>query len=244
MAVITAAALCFTAVAPANVTYAKAKSVKVIYSIANGDEWILEPTTLKVSADLDDKYADVVGYTDDADEPTMLDATIAAHIAAFGEEKLGFTAKETEYGGFITSVGNVETGNVMYYINDSMVNEKGDYYGLDSVIAKKDEIRLYLIQDQVLLSDIYVFFDKTNIKGKKGSEQSLTAYYYAFDADFNSVKTPAAGLTVTYNGNKVGTTDENGQVSFKIKKKGFVSAEGTVNDTVIVKPYCIVKKKG
>jgi len=144
----------------------------------------------------------------------------------------------------MTRVCMTQTSSVGYYINDSQVGDDGVYYGLDTLLNKNDEIRLYFYTDLVLFSDTYVFFDKTNIKRKKGTEQSLTAYYYAFDADFKSIKTPAAGLTVTYNGKKVGTTDENGQVSFKIKKKGIVSAKGTVNDAQIVKPYCVVKKKG
>ncbi len=245
MAVITAAALCFTAVAPADVTYAKAKSVKVTYSIANGNEWLLEPTTLTVSADLDDKYAEYVGYTDDSEEPTMLDATIAAHIAVCGEDEPGFKATPSEYGGgYMTTVCLVPTSSVGYDINDSQIGDDGVYYGLDTVIKKNDEIRLYFYTDQVLFSDTYVFFDKTSIKGKKGSEQTLNAFYYEFDEDYNAIKTPAAGLKVTYNGKKIGTTDENGNVTFKIKKKGIISAKGSIKDAQIVKPYCIVKKKG
>ncbi len=244
VAALAAVTLAFTAATPATVVSAakKAKTVKVVYSVSEGPHWMLAPKTLTVSADLDDRYAELTGYTDDSDVPTMLDATIAAHIEVYDDEMPGLEVTSGDYGAYITCAFRLDTSAIGYFINDAQDNGEGDYYNLDTELKNGDEIRFFFYQDTENYSDTYVFFDKTDIKGKKGSKATLTAYYYGYDEAYNMVKKPAEGLDISYNGKAVGTTDKNGKVQFKIKKKGLVVADGTLNGAEIVKAYCNVKK--
>ena len=137
--------LAFTAATPAAVVSAakKAKTVKVVYSVSEGPDWMLAPKTLTVSADLDDRYAELTGYTDDSDVPTMLDATIAAHIEVYDDEMPGLKVTSGDYGAYITCAFRLDTSAVGYFINDAQDNGEGDYYNLDTELKNGDEIRFF-----------------------------------------------------------------------------------------------------
>ncbi len=238
LAVALSAAVCVTAAMPAVPVQAqkKAKTVTLVYSVCDAEKWVIEPTAFTVSADLDKQYADLTGYTDTSKVPTMLDATIAANAAVAGTDDFGFKAGD----GYITAAFGKETGSVGYYINDAQDDGQGNYYGLTTELKDGDEIRFFFYQDTESWSDKYVFFDKTSVNAKAGTEETLTASYFGFDENWLPVKSPAAGLDVTFDGEKIGTTDENGNVTFTVEDKGLVSAKGTVSGSSIAMPYCVV----
>lgn len=213
-----------------------AKTVNVMYSVYYGD-WILKPQILEVSADLSDKYADQIGYNDTIDEPSILDATIAAHIAIFGEnfEEEAGDFKLSSGGWVVTSFG-IESDSVGYRLNGETA------YGFDEAVTDNSYVEYMFYQDTTGWSDKYVSFESTKKTVKPGSTVELTALAEGYDSDWNVVKNAASGLTVKVNDEEVGKTDENGKISFVENEEGtyVVTLAGTLDYASIFSSYCIV----
>jgi hypothetical protein len=223
-----------------NVTFANgqetAKKVSVMYSVYCG-EWIFKPQVIEVSADLSDKYADKIGYNDTIEEPSILDATIAAHIAIFGEnfEEDAGDFKLSAYGWVETSFG-METTGVGYRLNGTSA------MSFDEAVADNDCVEYMFYQDTAAWSDSYVSFETANKTVKSGATVELTASAEGYNSNYEIIKSPASELKVLVNDEEVGTTDENGKISFVVGEEGIyvVTLAGTLGSSPIFSSYCVL----
>ena len=108
------------------------KSATVEYSVCDGGEFTLTPTKVEVTADLSDKFAEQIGYNDNSAEPTILDATIAAHIAMFGIDFMDYAPFTATSASGTTAAFGEETSSLTFLLNGA-VNDGGSvWYNLDT----------------------------------------------------------------------------------------------------------------
>ncbi|MCR5665836.1 MAG: hypothetical protein K6G01_03300 [Eubacterium sp.] len=219
---------------------ASTKTVDVTFSLYDAG-YVMEPTTLTVSADLDDTYASQVGCTDDTDTPTVLDAVIAAHIKLYGE-KFYNTNPFTAPSGWVSAAFGKTTSALGYYVNSASVDAMNTVELSDS-----DKLEFFFYQD-TNYKDVYTTFDKSTVSTTVGASTTLNMKAVSgYDSDYNLVFENASGVAVTSNGTKVGTTDSSGNVKLTFSKAGTyvisVASTTTYNSCPIVAPYCKVTVK-
>lgn len=229
-------AILVSSMAISSVAFASS-SAKVEYSVCAEGMFLLEPTTLTVTADLSDKY----GYEDTAKSPSILDATIAAHIAMFGEDFADYGVFYVS-DGWTTAAFGVETSALSYRLNGGMDDGKGNYYNYNTPVKSGDYVEFLFYQDDFSYSDAYSSFDTRSKTVNAGEDITLTLSAEGYDANWNTVMQKASGVTVTVDGEEYGTTDENGSIKLKLNKKGdyIVSASGDFGYSPLFIPYCKV----
>ena len=214
------------------------KKVAVEYSVYDS-AFVLEPMSLDVSADLSDKYAAEVGYNDSSAEPTILDATIAAHISLYGEN---FTQTNpltisTEYGyAMVISSFGKNTSATSYRVN-------GNYAGgINDTVKNGDYVEYMFYQDTLGWSDAYSFFNTRSVSAAPKQSVTLTLSKEGVDENWNPVVTPAANASVTVNGEVKGKTDTNGKITLTFDKVGsyIISAENNIDSAPIFAPWCVI----
>ena len=214
------------------------KKVSVEYSVYDS-AFVLEPTSLDVSADLSDKYAAEVGYNDSSAEPTILDATIAAHISLYGEN---FTQTNpltisTEYGyAMVISSFGKNTSAASYRVN-------GNYAGgINDTVKNGDYVEYMFYQDTLGWSDAYSFFNTRSVSAAPKQSVTLTLSKEGVDENWNPVVTPAANANITVNGKVKGKTDTNGKITLSFDKVGSyrISAENNIAFAPIFAPWCVI----
>ncbi len=198
--------MALTSLTAATGVFAKsdAKTATITLTGVAAGAFVLSPYEAKVSSDLDDRYADKVGYTDDTDEPTMLDAAIALHLDVFGEDFASYaplTVDTSEGWAKITSFLGEATSAVGYWNNHIMSG------GLTDTVKDGDFAYFAIYQDAVGWSDSYVFADALEKKAYVGEKAEITFSYAGWSGN-----TPAAGLTVTVGDEEYGVTDKNGKI--------------------------------
>ncbi|MBR7060810.1 MAG: fibronectin type III domain-containing protein [Eubacterium sp.] len=206
------------------------KKTTVEYSVYDG-EFTKEPTKIEVTADLSDKY----GYSDEGSEPTVLDATIAAHL-----DMLGSTESFSVSGGWTNSAFGKEAGNFSYRVS-------GMYSGgLNDKVKNGDFIEYMFYQDTVGWSDSYTYFNTRSEEIFIGEGVALTLTKEGYDSYRNPVIERAANANVTVNGEVKGTTDENGSVTLTFDKSGTykISTENNTNGAKIFAPWCEIRVDG
>lgn len=157
-------------------------SVKVEYSVCVCGEFALQPTTLTVTADLSDKY----GYEDTINTPSILDATIAAHIEMFGEDFAndGMLAVS---GSWTTVAFGVETSALTYRLNGCMDDGKGNYYNYNTPVKSNDYVEYMFYQDDIDYSDVYSSFDTRSRSAMLGKDVTLSLSAEGYDSNGNTV---------------------------------------------------------
>ena len=206
------------------------EKIIVEYSVYDG-EFIKEPTAVEVTADLSDKY----GYTDEGEAPTVLDATIAAHL-----DMLGSTESFTVIDGWTNSAFDKQAGNFSYRVS-------GNYAGgLNDAVKNGDYVEYMFYQDTVGFSDSYTYFNTRSEESFIGESVTLTLTKEGYDSYWNPVIERAANANVTVNGEVKGTTDENGSVTLTFDKSGTykISTENNINGAKIFAPWCKVRVNG
>ena len=237
MPVLLAATLLVTGITPAtanaasNVRTLDSTVAKVKYGYFKDGKWEVKDLTVK--ADLDDTYAEEVGYTDNSAKPTMLDATIALHKEVFGDNSFKVSQE-----GWITKAFGIENGAFGYKVNNADPDAM-----LNAVIKDDDVLTLFNYVDEAYT---YTGFNKAIVytHGKSTTTEAgtvkLTATMPAWTqndkGDWVQTSAPAAGLTIALNGNEVGKTDENGVITFPATEEGIVTAV----DAKGVAPMCFV----
>ena len=218
--------------------FAKTKSVTVTYSVYDG-EFKMEPTKLEVFADLSDKYAEAVGFNDSSNEPTILDATIAAHLKMFGDfTKEAPLVISTEYGyAMLVSAFGKAAYASSYRVNGAFSG------GITDKVATGDYVEFMFFQDSSYYSDTYTFFDSRSKSAL--TKQSVTLYLSkeVYDESYNPVIAPAVNADITVNGKAFGKTDENGKITLSFDEKGTykISAKNSIDDAPIFAPWCKIE---
>ena len=200
--------------------------ITVQYSVYDG-EFIKEPTSIEVTADLSDKY----GYTDEGNEPTVLDATIAAHL-----DMLGSTDALSITNGWTNSAFGKSTGNFSYRVSGNFAG------GLNDAVKNGDYVEYMFYQDTLGWSDSYTYFNSRSEESFVGQSVTLTLIKDGYDASWNPVSAPAANANVTVNGEIKGTTDENGEITLSFDKIGAykISTENNIGGAPIFAPWCVI----
>lgn len=189
--------------------------VVISYSVCDYGMLTLEPTEIEVTADLSDKYAELVGYNDTLEVPTVLDATIAAHIFMFGEDFMEYAPLKIDASGYpISSAFGEETSSLTYRNNGISC------WSMDEALTDGGYVEFMFYQDTIGYSDSYVYFNARKIVAGVGKKTVITATKECYDSEWNIVELPASNIMVTLNGYDIGTTDENGQISFVFDEEG------------------------
>lgn len=168
---------------------------------------------------------------------TINDALILVHDEKYngGSEK-GYASEQTQYGLSLTKLWGSDDP-CGYYLNNEAVMTS-----LEQEIKAGDHIYAFVYQD-AYFSDLYTFFDKCEVQTEKGEDVTLTLKYYSYAADWSLVSNALSGAVITVDGKETAyTTDENGNVTFKIDKKGehIISAKVKDGSVVAVPPICLM----
>ena len=228
LSVLLSIVLALTSLGAGTAVFAKEQTkITVQYSVYDG-EFIKEPTSIEVTADLSDKY----GYTDEGSEPTILDATIAAHLDMLGStESLVITDGWTEsaFDKYANAFSYRVSGNFASGLNDAVKN--GDY------------VEYMFYQDGIGWSDSYTYFNTRSANIFTKQSVTLTLTKDGYDAFWNPVIGPAANANVTVNGEIKGATDENGEITLNFDKAGEykISTENNIDGAPIFAPWCVIK---
>jgi len=165
---------------------------------------------------------------------SVSDAIASTHNAKFdGGAAAGYLAENTEFGISIFKLWGVENGGSYgFYLNNAFVDT------LLAPVADGDIVSAYSYADLVGWSDMYSYFDKTQISSD--GEVTLTLTYIGFDENWSPVPTPAANVGITVNGEPINSmTDENGVVTLTLEKGEYVISAYSDSMT-LVPPVCLV----
>ncbi|MBQ7740194.1 MAG: hypothetical protein IJT65_03055 [Eubacterium sp.] len=201
------------------------KTAKIKLTGVAGGAFIVQPYDAEVAANLSKRYD--VGFDDNSDEPTMLDAAIALHLAVFGSNFLTDAPLSLNEQGWIQDFMGM--GGAVGYWNNNVMSG-----AITDTIKDGDFAYFGLYQDTASWSDQYVFADSLEKTINIGEQAEIT-----FSVSGWSGNTPAANYTVTVDGNDYGTTDSNGKIKIPVDflEKKVVSLKASAG-SYIFPAYC------
>lgn len=212
-------------------------TVAVLPVVAEGEEAITVYVNLSNAGELVIAH-EAIAVTDvDGDGTlTIQDVMILAHDAKFeGGAAEGFAAVDSDYGPMITKMWGVENGGSYgYYLNNNMA------YSLLDPVAEGDCLTAYVFADTATFSDVYTYFEVSEVQGMVGEELTLTLYQVGFDANYAPVSSPLSGVSITVDGAEVAVTDENGVAAFAPAAEGTFVLSATSAELTLVPPVCIL----
>ncbi len=167
---------------------------------------------------------------------TFDEALYAAHASKYEGGADGYGSEETAFGLSMTKLWGVENGGGYgYYLNHVSPQSLAD------PVSKGDELNAFVYTDAELFSDMYCFFDQTHVAVDGDEKLVLTLWSYTYDENWNTVKTPVAGATVTIDGKTTSfVTDANGEVALAFDGAGYCVVSACKDGAVLVPPVCAV----
>jgi len=180
-----------------------------------------------------------VAVTDEDGDGTLTvnDALIAAHDSFYpGGAAAGYAAEEGQYGLSITELWGVKNGGSYgYYVNNVASMSLAD------PVADGDYLTAFAYADLVNFSDAYSYFDSQTATVATGADLTLKLAYVGLDASFNPVENPAAGVTITVDGEQTEyVTGDDGTVTVSFAGAG-THVVSAISDTLtLVPPVCTV----
>lgn len=261
ISVFLAVIICLSAMS--GVVFASGSQEKTVTISLSGDEFYFAPEKLIVSSDLAYQY----GYENEDDgKVSVLDALVAVHQTLLSS---GFTMDSARdfldiNGGFITKILGVDASASSFFVNGIQPNDGvlnplyGSYTGYTadkSYLEDNDDVRIFLYQDKSYWSDVFSWFDKTNVTAVPNQEVNLNlrgyvSFFGCYPQETIEANTEAISDikilsgTDKYDLKDTGiVTDDNGnfKLSFETPGKYFISAESYSDDfTYIVLPWCEV----
>lgn len=218
-----AAVMLFAALLPATMA---ANTADITINISTAGELAVATKSLTVSdQDSDGKL-------------TINDAIIAAHNAYYdGGAAAGFVTEKTQYGLSIIKFWGIENGGSYgYYLNNALAD------GLTSTIKSGDVLTAYAFADLTDWSDVYTFFNVTNVTAQAGKAFTLTLNKVSFDDNWQAVTEPLANATIVVNNGKVNVkTNKQGKVTLTLDQPGTYVISAVSSDETIVPPACNVR---
>lgn len=171
---------------------------------------------------------------DNDEKFTINDALYIAHENNYnGGAKEGYNSSQTEYGLSLNKLWGNTSGAFGYCVNDNMAMSLADEINFG------DHVKAYIYQDKTTYSDVYTYFDKTNISGNKGEEVTLVLYCIGYDENWNTITKPFADATITIdNKDTEYKTDANGKVTIVLNGKGTVNISAKSAASTLVPPIC------
>ncbi len=207
----------------------ESKCANVFLSAVYCGDNLFDPVTVDVSADLDKTYD--VGYTDDSEEPTILDAIIAMQIETFGEEDFALDPQTyfsvSDKGWILICFGD-DGSMCSYYHNGSAA------WSITEELADGDYVEFTM-----LYSDNYAYFNTRSVDTEINESVSFTLYNDGYDSNWDFVSgMMVEDATVFVDGVEYGTTNANGliAITFNSCGKHIITAK---KDNLMI-PYCEV----
>ncbi len=225
-----------------------ADSVTVTFSFVSGNEFIVAPQSVTVSAGLAASY----GIGQASTSPTVLDAVVAAHKLTFGDGFTEDTASDYVNSTLSTIFGL--SGFAGHAINGAYSGE----YASSAVVQQGDVVDVFLYEDSSW-SDHYIYFTQEgkmtrSIAAEASQPISGVVYGFNYMGAYSGVNAaPVSGLTVSVldtNGAATTipptTTDENGAFTLTIDTTGdyLLAATGPANGSRAIPGWCRVSVAG
>jgi hypothetical protein len=161
---------------------------------------------------------------------TLNDAFICLHNEKFeGGADAGFASSS----GWITKLWGVENGGGYgYYLNNQSASS------LTDPIADGDYLNAFLYTDLTTWSDSYSYFTLFTASATEGDSVTLTLLSSGYDENWSPITKPVSGASVTVNGTVVGTTNEEGKITFTADTVGTFTVSATSSTQTLVPPVC------
>ena len=166
---------------------------------------------------------------------TIHDALYAAHAAKYtGGADAGYASANTVYGLSLVRLWGDESGAFGYFLNDAMP------LSLTDPIAEGDRVYAYVYTDALMWSDVYAYFNQTEVSVLAGDHVTLTLSQNVWGA-----VSPLAGATLTVDGQATEyRTDANGIVTLPIETAGEHVISAISDNATITPPVCRVTATG
>lgn len=169
--------------------------------------------------------------TDGDGTVSVNEALTAAHDAFYdGGAAAGYAAEESAWGLSVKTLwGDTNGGSYMYAINNAFANSLAD------PLKDGDFLYAYAMADTETYSDLYTFFDKSEVTAETGEAFTLTLSALTFDASFTPVTVPVEGAVITADGEKTAfVTDADGKVTVTLDREGSVLLSAVSDSQVLV----------
>lgn len=236
---------------------AQEKEITIDFSFYNGNI-VIPKTELEVTDGIAEEY----GYSlADKENITVFDAIVAAHISLYGEK---FT-KETcgDYlemsASFITKAFGAPSSALGFFVNDKMPHNgiyDENFYGYTgyacdtAAIKSNDYVSLFTYQDLSMYADYYITLSDSEISVETQEEFTVSATGYSamwygcsLEETIEANTYPMAGVDVYSTTDfelysKVGTLDENGEITLSFSNPGtvYLCFMGKFEDMYAVNP--------
>lgn len=209
--------------------FAEADSAKVFVSVAVKGEL--------VAAQVDVTVTDI----DSDGSLTVNDALYALHEAVFeGGADAGYGYYiHKDYGLSLGKLWGDASENFGYYVNNASC------WGLSDAVKDGDYVNAFVYSDTKTYSDTFCFFNEYKISADKSDEIELTLSGAGYDAYWNPITVPVAGVEIIVDGVGTGVmTDQNGKATITIDKAGDYIISAASASKTIVPPVCAVHING
>lgn len=188
------------------------------------------------------------------DAPTVFDVIVAAHEAYYGDDFTKETAKNylAMSGSFMTKAFGISTSNLGFCVNDKVANDgiyNESYYSYTSYscdtakISDGDYISFYTYKSSYW-ADYYITPSASEIEAVSGEEFTFSVSGYSVVYYGSSTEETIKANTAAMKGldvyattdfeayTKVGTLDENGEITLSFEELGtvYLCISGSYND--------------
>lgn len=180
-------------------------------------------------------FADVdVDDTDHDGILTINDALYLAHSLHCEAGADGYLSYKSDYGLSLGLLWGVDNGGAYsYYINNESPMDLSD------PIKGGDVIHAFLFDDLVTWSDLYSWFEETEITCEEGETMTLTLCSMGYDEAWNVVIAPVNGAILTVNGEETqDVSNEDGVFTFTAPAAGEYVLSAVMTDIVLCAPAC------
>lgn len=132
-------------------------------------------------------------------------------------------------GGWVTKFWGIDGAAASFMLNGEAFSTTVDA----TEVKEGDKLTAILYKDTVGWTDVYSYFETANVTATYGDDVTLTLMGYGVFDGPSTAKAFAGVAVKTADGTPLGTTDENGKVTFNTLDAGTytVTAEGTVKGT-------------
>lgn len=218
--------VCLFVLSPVTLVFAEKSSVQVYVSVS-----LREDTVALALQKVTVTDADGDGVV------SIADALYAAHESCFeGGAAAGLLVEKTAYGLSLGKLWGVANGGSYgYYLNNASPMSLAD------PVADGDCVYAYCYTDTTTYSDTYCFFNQTTYSASVDSPVSFVVKSMGFDAAWQPVSAPMAGLEITVDG--VATqvlSAQDGSFTLSFDKPGTYRISAQSADLVLVAPLAQV----
>ena len=218
--------VCLLVLSPVTLVFAEKSSVQVYVSVSLREDRV--PLALQKVTVTD---ADGDGVL------SIADALYAAHEVSFeGGAASGLSIQKTAYGlSMVKLWGVANGGSYGYYLNNASPMSLAD------PVADGDHVYTYCYTDTTTYSDTYCFFTQTACTATVDSPLTLSIMSMGFDAAWQPVSAPMAGLQITVDGVATQVVSaQDGSFTLSFDKPGTYRISAQSADLVLVAPLAQV----